>query len=559
MPYNVQHSDHTKTPITVADKTINFSTSIGLVGQNASGYGQVLAENMLHLLENFASPSAPSNAIEGQLWYDTSDINNKQIRIKTGAGTAAWLPANGIYTQAQAPLSATIGTLWVDLTTQQVKIYNGESWITVGPTYSNSLQTGPVVESILGEDSYTYFVIKNYINGVVVSIISNNEFVPTVSMVGFVKLYPGINVSSNSEVHGVTNDAKSLNIDGETVPSAHIFRKDVDQTVEGSITINTNDGILVGGNKLSTVKLQKDNNNNAVLASTADRSKILIKVKQGSALPSIVTVDGYYSRVGINKENPTATLDILGTLKASGEAAISSLKVSSDAEINNLTVTGTALLSNLSIPANSTLTVGSVMPADDTIQSLGSSGHPWDTIWVNKIRANSAVTITGTVDTATKLLGTTNFSIVGHVVSGTLLFDGQTGGLTRQFNTTLQNSAIADQALSSKVSFKSELLVSAKNVDGSAVGLRRISKRDFLNDFVPVGSVMMWPYVKETPPEGWVFCDGGSYSIDEDTYKPLYAVIGFYYGENGDHFYVPNMPAVYNSDGEATLKYIIKL
>ena len=83
MTYSVtftESNNPAKTPIVVADGTLNQTTNVSFVGQNYSGYGSVLANNFLHLLENFAGPLAPGDVgstvtgtpVQGQLWYDTS-------------------------------------------------------------------------------------------------------------------------------------------------------------------------------------------------------------------------------------------------------------------------------------------------------------------------------------------------------------------------------------------------------------------------------------------------------------------------------------------------------
>lgn len=43
-----------------------------LPGRFAVNYGELIAENLLHLLENFASPTPPPHATAGMLWFDTS-------------------------------------------------------------------------------------------------------------------------------------------------------------------------------------------------------------------------------------------------------------------------------------------------------------------------------------------------------------------------------------------------------------------------------------------------------------------------------------------------------
>ena len=72
MAYTVQYTDLSqKGTIVVEDNTINQQTSLDLPGRNTTAYGTAIAENFLHLLENFAFNTAPTNPVEGQLWSDT--------------------------------------------------------------------------------------------------------------------------------------------------------------------------------------------------------------------------------------------------------------------------------------------------------------------------------------------------------------------------------------------------------------------------------------------------------------------------------------------------------
>ena len=93
MPYTIDYSNSGKTAIVVNDGTIDTSTSIGLIGKNYTRFGETLNENMLHLLENFANGSAPTNPTEGQLWYDSANSqlkvydNGTWSTIQTGSGT----------------------------------------------------------------------------------------------------------------------------------------------------------------------------------------------------------------------------------------------------------------------------------------------------------------------------------------------------------------------------------------------------------------------------------------------------------------------------------------
>ena len=69
MAYSITYSGGT---ITVNDGTLNVtSTSLALPGRNYAGYGQPMDQNIVSMLEHFASTSAPNNSIKGQVWYDS--------------------------------------------------------------------------------------------------------------------------------------------------------------------------------------------------------------------------------------------------------------------------------------------------------------------------------------------------------------------------------------------------------------------------------------------------------------------------------------------------------
>jgi len=72
MAYTIVKSDGAVLT-TIADGTINTSsTSLGLPGRNFAGYGQTLDTNFVHITESFANTVPPSNALRGQLWYNTN-------------------------------------------------------------------------------------------------------------------------------------------------------------------------------------------------------------------------------------------------------------------------------------------------------------------------------------------------------------------------------------------------------------------------------------------------------------------------------------------------------
>ena len=72
MPYHVKNYKGASIA-SVLEGTVNTQTPLKLVGQNYKNYGQLIAENFVHIVENFSRDIAPTNPIVGQLWYKPSD------------------------------------------------------------------------------------------------------------------------------------------------------------------------------------------------------------------------------------------------------------------------------------------------------------------------------------------------------------------------------------------------------------------------------------------------------------------------------------------------------
>jgi len=70
MAYDVNLSDGSRLTL-IADRTLDTSSSIKLLGRNYPGYGEIMAENMVQMLEHFANRTPPENPIRGQIWYNT--------------------------------------------------------------------------------------------------------------------------------------------------------------------------------------------------------------------------------------------------------------------------------------------------------------------------------------------------------------------------------------------------------------------------------------------------------------------------------------------------------
>ena len=71
MAYTINKTDGTAIT-TITDGTSDNTTTLQLFGKSFSGFGEGLNENLVKLLENSASTSAPTAPLKGELWMDTS-------------------------------------------------------------------------------------------------------------------------------------------------------------------------------------------------------------------------------------------------------------------------------------------------------------------------------------------------------------------------------------------------------------------------------------------------------------------------------------------------------
>jgi len=86
---------------TVADGTINTSSSMILVGKNYAGYGEFLDENFIHLLENGSNNVPPSAPLLGQLWWDKTNslmkvYNGTLFKVLTGSTASSSAPTSNV-------------------------------------------------------------------------------------------------------------------------------------------------------------------------------------------------------------------------------------------------------------------------------------------------------------------------------------------------------------------------------------------------------------------------------------------------------------------------------
>jgi microcystin-dependent protein len=544
MPYIVNFTDReNKTPITVFDNTSSTDTSLTFPGRNVTGYGQIIAENFLALLENFASADEPVNPVEGQLWYDSTD-GILQIWDNT-----SWKAASGIQKGPSEPAipDSKVGELWVDTTNQQLRIYTGTRWLLVGPSESSvdGLRYGPVVEGIADSDNVTRYILTFYLRDIPVVIISKDSFTPKVVISGFDVIRSGINIASPAttaeietfiggflpKLNGTAKNADALNIAGIEVAAGKFLRTDVVNTTDFGINVRSNTGIVLGVD--GTFNLSTSSTA-AKIYNSASGSSIDLQTNRNGIPATILRV--VENTVGINQALPSEALDVDGNFTLTG--AIIATNSTPSTNLNNgsiRTAGGVAITKNLivgdGVDITGVLQTNVIQPKTTDLYDLGTGLRRWNRVIAKTIVAETITgvlegNISGNSNTATSLKDVTTFQITGDVVSPPIQFDGQVGSYTKTFNTTLTSDIIQSKPEPfPKVSRKTDFVLTYRASAASAAssGLFKQTRDTFIGDLgIPIGGII--PYAGATAPSGFLFCDGSE--VERAKYSDLFDVIG---------------------------------
>lgn len=537
MPYKVYFTDESLNPepIEVADNTSNVDTSLVLPGRNVTGYGRIVAENFLHLLENFASDVAPSTskAVIGQLWYNSGE---DKLYVFDGIG---WKTTSNIRTAVNEPTDASTGDLWVNTSTQQLYLFSGSTWILVGPQFSQGTQSGPLVESIIDIDNIARTIIVFYTDDIPIAIISRHQFTPKVSIQGFSLIRTGINLTTRSDIGegsfvpkliGVATSAESLFIGATEVPASSFLRTDVIGTIQKQFNIRDNAGLTVGTD--GNLRLGVSNANALIYNATAGAAIDLQTSRSGQPNTILRVID---ERVGINNQSPAEALDVIGSILASGEIVSSSTTNATNLNNGSIrTAGGASVAQDLIVGGdiellNGILKTKSIEPLTDA-ETIGRANNKFNTIYVKNIVADVIEgTLSGNIDgnsfSATSLQNTTTFKLEGDVQSNAVSFNG-TGNLNKTFTTQLTSDIISNKPSLGTSRNTDELLVYR-----ATTGLRKVTRQVFFDDLaVPIGAIFPWAGQAESwedIPEGYLLCDGSE--VETYRYRDLYNVIGNLY------------------------------
>jgi len=571
MSYTITFTDPAKTndALVIEDNTIDSRLSVSFVGKNASNYSTAVSTNFLHLLENFANTDPPAGlSVQGQLWYDTSNPDIPVLRISNPAASngspTVWSPASGIWAQSTTPGTDAIyggakaGDIWVNTAQGQLYINTDgtNNWTLVGPSFSGTLQTGSFPEIVNDNFGAPHYVIKNYVNGTVVEIISNDSFIPQSRITGFTNILAGLNLNStnNISINATSYAAKNLLV---TTPSTayisanNFVRNDIDNSITAILTVQN--GVLMGTDKTFNLRINPSLAREAQIINSYNGGVITLSVYTNTQLSTLLRIDGATKSVGIGiGNNPpgvsTDGLHVGGNTRVDGMLTVNANLRSTFggdlAVVGNINNTGTVTI-------GSTTTING--PLFINSATISNSAATFATVTATTFRG----TLLGTAVAANSLTNASSFAVLGDVASTVdVSYKGVQG--TYRFTTTVQKSVISGRTTSTNTSTNNwtsfysnsnngKFTILGLEATGTATittNLVQIEKQNFLADIyanlIPTGSII--PFAGPSAPAGWLLCDGQG--VYKSVHPGLFNAIGYTYGElvsNSNVFKLPDL------------------
>jgi hypothetical protein len=267
MAYTIRNSDGTVL-LTLPDATIDqVATSVTLIGKNYNSYGQYYNDNLVVMLENFASNGIPPRSpLTGQLWYNRNDARLYVYTLQN-----VFRPVGVPVVSPSEPTAPNIGDLWIDSSKNQLNFsVDGLTFVSVPvastATSTSSVKNGWFEESIvLSNTTLANFPVL-YNNNTRIAIASSTTSIFSVAHSGLSTVYPGINLVPGTKFFGTATHADNANtatVAGAvtTVTGVYLQVSPVGgfQTTNGSLSIASDSGLTIFDGTNLAYQLSLDN------------------------------------------------------------------------------------------------------------------------------------------------------------------------------------------------------------------------------------------------------------------------------------------------------------
>jgi len=289
MAYTINKTDGTVLA-TVNDGVLDTTSSLSLIGRNYQSYGEAFNENLVKLLENSSSASAPTAPIEGELWWDKT---NDRLKVYTGA---AWVNVGVESSTSEPTTGLSTGMLWNDTTNDQLYMYDGTAFDLVGPIFSTADgKAGFQQDTITDNLSATQKVVGVYNKGTRWAIGSTSAFTAGTAPSGFgsTSVGLGLTLATGYKIHGTATNADTL----DNIDSASFLRSDANDTTSGTLGVLNDTGLTVGVD--SDLNISVSGSDVTFKNQTSD-GDIKFNINDGGSDTTALTIDGATADVIVN-------------------------------------------------------------------------------------------------------------------------------------------------------------------------------------------------------------------------------------------------------------------
>lgn len=358
--------------VVLEDGTIDTSTSLGLVGRNYVGYGEIQNENFVFLLENFANDAPPSRPLEGQLWFNTT---NKSAYVYDGS---KWSLIGSAFLGNTAPPNPNIGILWLKTPENTLNVWNGTTWSFIGPeTVPGFGTTRARSGSLLDSNNVTKPVIFLEINNVIIAVCTNSAFtintnnsIPNLDN----NLIAGINLINDFKINGsVTgNSGSATKLETARTINGTPFDGQQNITIKSSTTNKLIRGTYLTGSDF-------DGATESTWSVDASSSNIIGKVvarnSEGGFSAGTITANFVGNLLGNVNSSGTSDFNIVRANQFIGATlsgnAFSASQLETPRRINNVVFDGTQ---DITVPADAATLTGNTLNSTVTISTLNRVG-----------------------------------------------------------------------------------------------------------------------------------------------------------------------------------------
>ena len=407
MAYTINKTDGSILATVPDGQKDELSSDITLIGKNYSGFGEILNENLVKMLENFCGVNAPANPLKGEMWFDSSE---NRLKIYNGVDFAT---VGSAAISALQPTTLNPGDLWFDNVNEQLYFYDGTDTILIGPQYSRLQgKSGVVIESIIDTLNQTRSVSTLYVGGVIVGIFSAEGFTPKETIAGFSgSIVPGFNLGA---ITGVKINGTATNAEMLAGKAASLYlTSDRDTIING--TLNVSGDTIEFGEVPGNGSLIVDASGNVFFANTANDKDIKILVKKGVVADVAVNIVASSRTIELYGSNVDSIVRTGGSLIVDGDLTVQGTTTTVNSTVMEV-VDKNIELAKTGTPTDANADGGGIVLKGDTDHNItwSSSGRAWEaTEHLNLVSSVSCP------DPAFKINGVT-------VITGTALGTGIT-------------------------------------------------------------------------------------------------------------------------------------